>query len=151
MTNKIHKKDLVTVATFNAMSDAERLKSWLESEGLPAVVLDETKLQKYWFMTAPRTGVHVQTTRDNFEQAHAILNSLAAVPYLSFAVRCPSCGSVRVQYPDLTRKNLLPTLVAQIFVLIHVTRHKYYCEDCHFTWRAPNKPASRHTEAYQTG
>lgn len=138
MEHKAHKKDLVNAATYSTTSDAERLKSWLKGEGIQAEILDETRLQKFWFMATPKAGIHVQVPRDQFERVAVLLQSEDTFSHLQSAVRCPSCGSLRVQYPDLTRKSVLPTLIPQLLVLLHITRHKYYCEDCHFTW--PNVP-----------
>jgi hypothetical protein len=135
MAHRKHHNEFVTVATFNSLPEAQRLKSWLESEDIPIEILDETRLQKYWFFVAPRAAFHVQAARDSFETALARLHEPKAAPLLKRAVRCPSCSSLRVQYPDLTRKNFLPTLVGQIFVMLHITQHKYYCEDCHFSWQ----------------
>lgn len=47
-------------------------------------------------------------------------------------IRCPSCNSSHVHYPAMTRKNLLPTPVAQILVMLGVQEHEFYCEDCYF-------------------
>src|SRR5581483_6714783 len=45
-----HKRELVTVATFDRKADAQELISWLEHEHLPAEIQDERRLQKYWFL-----------------------------------------------------------------------------------------------------
>jgi hypothetical protein len=34
----------------------------------------------------------------------------------------------------MTRKNALPTLVAQVAVALRLARHECYCESCHYTW-----------------
>ena len=144
MKTKNHARDFVTIATFNSKADAEMLKSWLVKERVAAHVQDETNLQKYWFMTIPKAGIHVQTPKDAYEKTQNLLASPEAAPLLQKAIRCPSCDSLRVQYPDLTRKNFLPTLLGQLFVLLHITKHKYYCEDCHFSWLgAPEAPTHR--------
>src|SRR5579871_846610 len=140
MKTKAHAAPMVTVATFNAVADAEALKNWLVGKRIPAEVRDETRLQKYWLLAEPTAGVHVETPRDSFPSVEILLHESKALPFVRTAVHCPSCGSVRVQYPDLTRKNILPTLFAQLFVLLGVTRHKFYCEDCHFSWStAPSR------------
>jgi hypothetical protein len=139
-----HKQEYVTVSTFDDRPGAEALAAWLSSEGISARVQDETWLQKYWFLCAPKAGVHVQTAAESYEAALKTLARPAARPYLRKADLCPSCGSHRVQYPDFTRKNLLPTLMGQLFVLLRITRHKYYCEDCHFSWPRISRRARRH-------
>lgn len=36
--------------------------------------------------------------------------------------------------PKMTRKNILPTFVTQILVLLRLMRQEYYCETCHQSW-----------------
>ena|SRR5579871_6473355 len=133
----------VNVATFDTIEDAEPLKGWLIKERLPAYIKDERKLQRFWFGAKPEAGIHVQTTKDSFEKVELLLGTGDAAPVLPKAVRCPSCRSLRVEYPDLTRKNLLPSLFVGFFVLLHITRHKYYCEDCHYSWIRGNTSRKR--------
>jgi hypothetical protein len=139
MKTSSHTSVSVNVATFNELPEAEALKGLLISEGVAAHVQDETKLQKYWFFASPKAGIHVQVPKESFDKAQKILNQAEATRYLLKAIRCPSCNSLQIQYPDLTRKNILPTLLAQLFVLLRFTQHKYYCESCHFSWvKAPS-------------
>jgi hypothetical protein len=91
-------------------------------------------LQRYWFHAEPKAGMHVLVARDQFERAGKLFAQKPFRAPLQKAVHCPSCGSVKVQYPALTRKNILPSLIALVLVLAHVKKHKYYCEDCHYTW-----------------
>jgi len=34
----------------------------------------------------------------------------------------------------MTRKFILPTLIAHLLVLLRFMRRECYCEDCHYTW-----------------
>jgi hypothetical protein len=69
---------------------------------------------------------------------------------LQKAIHCPSCGSLSVSYPQMTRKFILPTVLLHLGILLRVIDHECYCETCHFTWNltgenvqpAP-KPASQ--------
>jgi hypothetical protein len=125
----------ITVGTFNQLEDARNLAQFLTDEGIPSEVKDERRLQKAWFWTKPQAGVHVTVAERNVERARQFLetNPIGA-ELMEPAIRCPSCHSARVQYPAMTRKNILPALMAQMFVLTHITRHECYCENCHYTW-----------------
>jgi|SRR5882724_12193122 len=142
-TTSVSPGDFLDLATFHHPSAAKALKSCLEFQGLPVRLKDERKLQRFWFMAPPEAGIHVQVERKNFEIAQIILSE-RQLHGAQAAVQCPSCGSVRVQFPALTRKNILPGLVGWLLAVLHVTEHKYYCEDCHFTWpRHQSRPRPR--------
>ena len=144
MQARTHSSEFVNIATFNHRPEAEALKSMLISEGVTAQVKDETNLQKYWFLASAKAGIHVQVTKECMEKAQKVMDQPEAKRFLQKAIRCPSCNSLQVQYPDLTRKNILPTLLAQLFVLLRITQHKYYCESCHFSWlKAPGRASGR--------
>ena len=54
------------------------------------------------------------------------------------AVRCPQCGSSRIEYPQFSRR----TAGSMFFALLsaaHLIPREYYCENCQFTW--PDKVA----------
>jgi transposase-like protein len=138
------------VATFDQKTDAEGLKCVLLQEDMPAEIKDETNLQRFWFMVEPRAGYHVQVPSQLLYKAHSILNRNPAAEFMRKAVRCPSCDSSRIQYPTITRKNLLPSLVTQVMVMLHIMKHKYYCEDCHYTWLKTPRRMSRRHKAHTT-
>jgi hypothetical protein len=125
----------MTLATFNRLEDARTLAQLLSDEGVPAEIEDERKLQKAWFWTTPQAGVHVTVAERNFDRAqHFVEMNSIGTEMMDRAIHCPSCRSARVQYPAMTRKNILPTLIAQVCVLTGLTKHECYCENCHYTW-----------------
>ena len=50
------------------------------------------------------------------------------------AIHCPECGSLRVDYPQFTRKSLLTNLTMGVAANVGLVDKEFYCEDCHFTW-----------------
>jgi len=130
----------VTLATFDRPEEAQGLGQFLREEGITAQVHDERRLQKSWFLSRPIAGVHVRVPESSFEYAQNYLEiNPAATRFLRRAIHCPSCNSVRVHYPQMTRKNILPTLVAHFLVLLGVMKREYYCESCHYTWSPEKK------------
>jgi hypothetical protein len=124
-----------TIAAFDNRPAAQAFCDFLQTEGFDSRIADERKVQRFWFFAAQQAGVHVEVPEDNFAAVREALdNNPRADSVLRDAIRCPSCHSSRVQYPQMTRKFILPTLVAQALVLFGVMRHECYCEDCHNTW-----------------
>ncbi len=73
--------------------------------------------------------------RDSEKVGHYFERTPGARALMAEAMRCPSCHSRRVQFPQMTRKFILPTLMAQVFLLLGVLRPEYYCQDCHYAWQ----------------
>jgi hypothetical protein len=128
----------VNVASFNELAEAEVVKNRLEQAGIHAEVYDESKLQRFWFLSEPFAGKHVRVDERDFDKAKEALDALdAKEDVLHHAVRCPACGSPRVEYPAATRKFVGPTLVEIFATTVRVMDKEFYCESCHHTW--PNK------------
>ena len=123
------------VATFDHLPNAEALNAFLIGHGIHAHVHDERRLQRWWFMAKPGAGLHVRVPQEQLPLAERFLRAYPdAQRLLASAIRCPDCDSYQVQYPAITRKNILPALVAQTAVLFGLMDHECYCEKCQFTW-----------------
>src|SRR4051812_14544847 len=125
----------VTVLTFNEPEDAEVVKTRLESAGVPAAIYDERKVQRFWYMAEPLAGIRLRVDRKDYERAQEFLHEWARTDgdALRQAIHCPECGSSRVEYPQFTRKFLLPTFGA-LLCAIGLIEREFYWEDCHYTW-----------------
>ncbi len=126
-----------TIATFNRLADARELVKWLKAEDLQARVYDERILQRLWFWVHPKAGIHVQVDKSMCEAAERVFQRLDTLA--KRAVRCPQCNSSRVQYPAVTRKNMLPAIMDHLFSMFGQTPAAYYCESCHLTWNRPHR------------
>jgi hypothetical protein len=125
---------LLTVASFNEMDPAETLKDRLEQAGIHAEIYDESKVQRYWFMSQPSAWVKLRVDPKDFDSTRRLLDGLDVIEgALSEAVRCPQCQSSRIEYPQFTRKFITPTLM-ELFCAVKLLDKEYYCEDCHYTW-----------------
>lgn len=138
----------VIVAVFDDVKAAIALQAFLSSEGFATRIHDERRLQRYWFLVRPHAGIQVQIVEHDYD---AVKNVLHIPPgtslHLQKAIRCPSCNSLRVQYPQMTRNFVLPTVVAQILVFTGAMERENYCEDCHHTWKRSSrrrKPSTKH-------
>ena len=103
---------MVTVATFNERDKAEPLRQRFEKAGIHAEVQDEHRFEWLWFVFKPLAAIRLKVHKQDFERAHKLLNEWdAAEGVLRDSVRCPKCKSSRVEYPQFTRKGVLPNLV----------------------------------------
>jgi hypothetical protein len=133
---------MVTIATFNDQAKAKELKSRFQQAGLGADVHNEAPLQTVGFMSKPKANVKVLVDDNDFERAQDLMIEWESTdPAIAAAlVRCPQCGSSRIEYPQMTRKFLTPALVGLLCAL-KVIPKEFYCEDCHFTWTNQEEPS----------
>lgn len=131
----------VTVLTFNEPEQAEPLKQRLEQSGIPAAIYDERKLQRAFLSRESLAGIRLRVDRKDFERARVLLADWhAREGILRDVIHCPSCGSSRVQYPQFTRKFVLPNFGA-LLCAVGLMEWKFYCQECQFTWpRKENVP-----------
>lgn len=128
----------VPLATFNELEPAQTLQQRLQQAGIPATIHDESKLERFGFMSTPLAAIHVEIPQPQYLEARqliAIWDTDQGI--MRSAVRCPDCHSSRVEFPQLTRKFLTPALL-RVFMSLGVIPQEFYCLDCHFTW--PIKP-----------
>ena|SRR5882757_301998 len=132
---------MVTIATFNETGKAKRLKERLQQAGLRADIHNEGHLQKVAFMSKPQANVKVQVEDNDFERAQQLMVEWeASDPDIASAViRCPQCGSARIEYPQLSRKSLTPAVAGVLFAM-KIFPKEFYCEDCHYTWTNEEQP-----------
>lgn len=126
---------MVTVATFNEPAKAKNLKQRLQQAGLHADIHNESPLQQVAFMSKPRANAKVMVEDADFERAQGLMVEWeASDPDVAAAIiRCPQCGSSRIEYPQMTRKFMTPALVA-VLCAFKIIPKEFYCQDCHFTW-----------------
>ncbi len=127
---------MLTLATFHDKQKAEAARQRLIQAGIPAKLRDESRIQRFWFMSKPLAAEKILVEEHDFERAQAAMKQLdIAEGVFNDAVRCPQCGSSQVEYPQTTRKFFVPTLIELSFGAGLVPKG-YYCEGCHFTWPA---------------
>lgn len=125
---------MVTIATFNEPAKAKHLKDRLQQAGLKADIHNEAHLQAVAFMSKPQANWKVNVDEDDFSAAQSLMVEWeASDPDVGSAIRCPQCGSPRIEYPQLTRKFITPALASILFAL-KIFPKEFYCQDCHFTW-----------------
>jgi len=123
----------VTLATFNDPDQAIPVFQRLQQAGFHPKLQDETKWQRRHF-TERLASVKLQVDEGEGETARRQLKEWDAADHcLAQAVCCPECGSSDVDYPQLTRKFVLPTLAALLYQL-GWAEAEFFCNACHHTW-----------------
>jgi hypothetical protein len=124
----------IPVATFNEAGPAQQLRDRFVEAGLPASIRDESRLERFWFMSEPLAALHVEVDQPNYLTARRLMEDWEEFGgVMREAVRCPACRSSRVEFPQITRKFVTP-VVTVLLMLMRAIPREFYCLDCHFTW-----------------
>jgi predicted Zn-ribbon and HTH transcriptional regulator len=126
---------MVTIATFDDSIKAKHLKDRFQQARVHADVLTEGQMHAAASRAKNKANVRVLVEEADFETAQQLLTEWeASDPEIGSAIRCPQCGSPRIDYPQLARKfPFVPGLIA-ILLALKIVPKEFYCQDCHFTW-----------------
>ena len=130
----------VTMAVFESANDGQRLEVALKNKGYAARTYSDRLLQLILFLCPPRALFRVQVRENDLKNATEFLDKDPAAALLQKAVHCPACGSLRVQYPQMTRRFIMPTIMLHAGILLRIIGHEAYCEHCHFIWHWGEHP-----------
>jgi hypothetical protein len=133
---------LMPIVSFNDLDPAETLAGRLREAGYQAEVRDESAEQKWkLFNLHPRAHIQVIVPETQAEAAtQKALDLDRTEALLAQAVRCPECGSMRIEYPQFSRRTIMGALPSAL-AAAGVIEREFYCENCHFTWPAePPEP-----------
>ena len=132
------------VAIIGQRAIAEPLRQRLESAGIHAEIHDELRLEKLWESHDRAPFVRLEVPAEHFERACNLLHEWDHQDgALRDALRCPECKSLRISYPQFTRKFFLPNLMMGAFARMGLVEKEFYCEECHFTWPLDGTKARR--------
>jgi len=123
---------------FENANDGAMLEAILKIKGFEARTFNDKLLQLFLFLCPPHATFRVQVRHNDLKNATVFLDQEPiSSAFLQKVIRCPSCGSLRVQYPQMTRKFFLPTVLLHLGIIFRVIEHEAYCESCHFLWNLP--------------
>ena|ERR1700733_6353949 len=123
----------ITIAIFEAVDDSRWLESLLREKKFEVRTYQDKFLQAFLFLCPPCVTFRTQTRECDFKSVAYFLDS-AQPAILQKALHCPACGSLRVNYPQMTRKFFLPTLLLHAGIIFRIIEHEAYCENCHHVW-----------------
>jgi len=128
------------VAVFENLGDGKALETFLTGHWLESRTYDDKLFRYFLFLRPPHVTYRVQVHGNAFRAARELLaKSTPAV--LQQAMHCPSCGSLQVNYPQMTRKFIMPTVILHLGIIFRVIDHQCYCEHCHEMWNPLEKNA----------
>jgi len=127
----------MTIASFNETAPAEVLATRLREAGFAAEVRDESQEQKWkLYNLHPKAHIRVVIEEGRAAEAEAAMRQWHDVDgALAAAIRCPECGSARIEYPQFSRKTIMGAFPAAL-AAAGVIERDFYCEACHYTWPA---------------
>lgn len=138
------------VAVFEDEHTGQTLEAFLKGKGLEARTAYDKWARILLFLRPPRKTFRVQVRQNDVAAARQAVRD-AAPEVARDALRCPSCESLCVSYPQMTRKFILPTFFLHAGILLRIVDHECYCEQCHFIWHLVphdaipvSKPAAAH-------
>ena len=136
MTSSRH-QSWADVAVLDDRNAGRALERFLSDNGLHAQTYFDKWAQILLFLRPPRKTYRVQVRCEEVRKATELLRA-AAPEVTNQALHCPSCGSLSVSYPQMTRKFILPTFLLHASILLRIVGHECYCEQCHFVWHLPD-------------
>lgn len=116
---------LVTIATFEYVSDLQVLKTKLESEGIQVVLKDENVLNSDPMLSHAIGGAKLQVFQEDAEKAIEIYDAIRsyAIGADGLPVQCPNCGA-RKSESYYERKSIFYKLFP------FFEKRKYKCLNC---------------------
>lgn len=118
--------DYTILAVFEYSTEAQVIKSKLESEGIDTMLMDEKTIDSDPLISQAIGGVKLLVFNDHLEKAASIYNDVRTYEKDGRGndIHCPSCNSNRILVADLQRINLF-------FMLFpFFERRKLICNDC---------------------
>jgi hypothetical protein len=126
----------VPIVSFNELEPAQKFRDRLLRAGIEARITDESKTEKFWFMSDPLAAIHVEVAEEDFTETATLIKSLGRLEGgVAGAVQCPECASTRVEYPQTSRKFYTPRF-SSFLLALNILPREFYCQDCHYTWPA---------------
>ncbi len=135
----------IRLALFGDRVTAEPVRSCLLKAGIPAEIHDGLQLERLWFVSKSAAGARLEVPARQFDRSIQLLQEWDAVQgVLRGAIRCPECKSLRVDFPQFTRKSFLTNLAVGLIAELRLVERQYYCEDCHCMWSKQGAKPRRH-------
>ena len=118
--------DYTILITFEYSTEAQLVKSKLDSEGIKTMLMDEKTIDSGPLISQAIGGVKLLVHNNDLEKAVKIYNDIREYEKgnKGEAIHCPKCKSTRILVADTQRKNLF-------FMLFpFFESRKLICNDC---------------------
>lgn len=121
------------IALFESVEAGRVLEMFLRDNGVEARTYDDKWFRYFLFLRPPTVIHHVQVRKHHELEAAKLLEKYQPA-VLAKAMHCPACGSLRLNYPQMTRRFVLPTILLHVGIILRIIDHECYCEHCHHVW-----------------
>lgn len=135
-----HHHPWVDLAMYEDHQIGKSLETFLAENGIAARIYDDKLFRRFLFLRPPRATYRIQVQAHHYADAIRLLNEKLPAS-LGQALHCPSCGSLRVNYPQMTRQFIVPTVALHLGILLRILEHQCYCENCQQMWTLPRDAA----------
>lgn len=136
-----NKRSWVNLAVFETDGNAHKLEQFLQERKFEARTFDDKFMRMLLFLRPPQRTVSVQVREGELKNMlYFVKHESEAEKHLKNSLHCPSCGALCVQYPQMTRRFILPTLLLHAGILLRIIDHEAYCQSCHFVWHLSEHP-----------
>ncbi|WP_299824301.1 DUF2007 domain-containing protein [uncultured Pontibacter sp.] len=141
---------LITIATFNDVTEAHILKGRLEAEGILCFLGDENIVGVQPFYATAVGGVKLKVPETEVMEAKAILariqegstlfdyDSIELAPPMqeqTVEITCPKCGSDNVEQQVFNKTVFSISYLFLGFPVPFLNRKKFVCHECGNTWK----------------
>lgn len=124
------------VALFESIEAGRVLEGFLRDKGFEVRTDDDKWFRYFLFLRPPQVVYRVQVRAGRLVDAAKLFEAQAPA-VLEKALHCPACSSLRVNYPQMTRRFVLPTILLHLGIIFRVIEHECFCEHCHNMWNLP--------------
>lgn len=130
--------ELVTIARFGQLSEAEMARMTLEGNGIQAFLTDTHSVGNRPFLASAMGGVRLQVLDFDVRRARECLDSSGLAFDGTFfdafpgIMACPKCKGTSIKYKF--RDKILLVLAMLTFGLTIIWRPKRTCSGCGHTW-----------------
>lgn len=133
---------MITIKTFLDSIEANIVKGRLESEGIPALLIDENTVNTYWIYAQAIGGIRLQVQEIHVAKALAVLNENQAKMYAlknnendnKGETCCPICSSSDIRLNKYS-KSLFGFSWLLIGFPLLIPNKKYHCFNCGNDWK----------------
>lgn len=131
----------IRLALFPNRETAMAVCEQLLDAGILAEIHEELQLERFWFVSRAATGARLEVPLRQWRRAVSLIQEWDPdIGGLRCAIHCPECHSLRVDYPQFTRKSFLTNLAIGLMAELRLVEREYYCEDCHCMWSRQESP-----------
>ena len=129
--------NLIKIATFSHIIDAQPAKTKLELKGIECFIVDERILSKDWLYPYVVGGINLEVNERDVERAIEILHqtdSMEDVVSENNEPHCPNCNSSDVHYEKFSQRFVFTSWL-HLSIPFPFLRKKWRCWKCGYPWK----------------